>query len=696
MPDQHTASRSLPANHLAGQSSPYLLQHAHNPVNWYPWVEEAFARARREDKPILLSIGYATCHWCHVMEEESFSDAEVGAVLNEHVIAIKVDREERPDIDQVYMQAAQMMNGGGGWPLNILMTPDKRPFYAGTYLPKHGRFGRIGLIELVERVSQLWHGNRDKLLLPAGQLADAMAAMHRSDTSGEVDSGLAARAFTQLQTSFDAQNGGFGDAPKFPTAHRLLFLLRYWRHSGDASALDMVKQSLHAMRAGGVFDQLGYGFHRYSTDDHWLLPHFEKMLYDQAMLMMAYSEAAQATGEAAFAATAKEIAAYVLGEMQAPEGGFYSADDADSEGEEGRFYVWRLDELKSVLGEADAALAAQAFGVEQAGNVRDEASGKQTGVNVLHLAVPPANAEAAAQLERIRIRLLAARNSRIHPFRDDKVLTDWNGLMIAALAITGRSLDAPQLTAAARKSADFLLATMRNDKGRLLHRWRAGKAGLDAHLDDYAFLVWGLIELYQSSFEPAYLQAAMGLNEDMLTMFSAPGGGFYFTAEDAEVLLVRPVDAFDDAIPSGNAVAMFNLLRLARMSGKAGLEARAARIPAAFAHDLNRAPSAFIWLDAAMQLAEAEDVEVVLAGDRSSPEAKDWLQALNSRYQPERVVLWNQPALKSVAPFAVDYLPVDGKLTAYVCRGGQCNLPVTRIKDMLKQLDETKDRTSEN
>jgi len=680
----------LPSNHLAGESSPYLLQHVHNPVDWYPWGEEAFAKAKREDKPILLSIGYSTCHWCHVMEQESFDDPEVGKVLNASVVAIKVDREERPDIDQVYMQAAQMMNGGGGWPLNILMTPDKRPFFAGTYIPRHSRFGRIGLIELVQRVDELWRTDREKLLQPAGQLAAAMADMHRTEAPGELADHLAQRAFVELKGSFDAAHGGFGGAPKFPTPHRLLFLLRYWRQTGDTDALHMVEATLTAMRRGGIFDQLGYGFHRYSTDAEWLLPHFEKMLSDQAMLLMAYSEAYQASGKQEFSDTARQIAGFVTGEMQSEQGGFFSADDADSEGEEGRFYVWRMQELVKVLGKEDAAFAAHVYGVEPDGNVHDEATGQQTGANVLHLVHPPENAADAARLESIRLKLLAARNKRVHPFRDDKVLTDWNGLMIAALAMAGRALDAPEYTAEASRAADFALSVLRDDKGHLLHRWRDGKAGLAAHLDDYAFLVWGLTELYESGFDTRYLKAAAALNKAMEEQFPAQDGGFYFTAKDGEALLVRPMDAFDNATPSGNAVAMMNLLRLSRLTGDARLAARAAEIPKAFARELNQAPSAFLWMLAAVRQAEAGGADVVLAGDRDAPQFKAMLHALQSHYRPATLVLLASPELPAIAPYTAGYTAIDGKPTAYVCEGGHCNRPVTDVTAMLQQLDAPK------
>ncbi len=689
--DSNTISNmnKTPANHLAGQASPYLLQHVHNPVAWYAWGEEAFAKAKREDKPILLSIGYSTCHWCHVMENESFSDAEVGRVLNANVVAIKVDREERPDIDQVYMQAAQMMGVHGGWPLNILMTPDKQPFFAATYLPKHSRFERVGLIELVQQVGKMWQNDRQKLLLPANQLATAMAAKNGAENKLQINipADFAERVFTQLHRDFDTQHGGFGDAPKFPSPHKLLFLLRYWHQTGEKDALEMVEKTLTAMRAGGIFDQLGYGFHRYSTDGEWLLPHFEKMLYDQAMLLIAYAETHQATGKAEYATATHNIADYVLRMMQAPQGGFYSAEDADSEGEEGRFYMWRLNELQAILGAEDGAFAAKVFGVTAAGNIRDEASGKQTGANVLHVAQAPLSEQDKSRLEHIRQRLFAAREKRVHPFRDDKILSDWNGLMIAALAIAARVLDAPVYAQSAEKAAAFVLNTLHDKQGRLLHRYRGGKTGVAAHLDDYAFLVWGLIELYETDLNATHLAAAVKLNAAMLQHFSAPSGGLYFTADDSEALPARPLDAYDGALPSGNSVSMMNLLRLARMTGDTALEKQAANIIGAFAADLARAPLAFIWLTAAHMRAMSPGFEIVLAGDAQSKEAAQMLKALRGRFLPDHVLLWANDAINQIAPYTKGQTAMNGKVTAYVCENFQCNLPVTSSEEMLKLLD---------
>jgi len=677
----------MQGNHLIHESSPYLLQHAHNPVDWYPWGKEAFAKARLEDKPILLSIGYSTCHWCHVMEEESYSNPEVGKVLNADFIAIKVDREERPDIDQVYMQAAQMMTGSGGWPLNILMTPDKRPFFAATYLPRHTRFGRIGLVELAERVHNLWQHDRAKLLQPVAQLEDALTRMNKGESDGVApDKHIIDSTYQHLVHTFDAKYGGFGGAPKFPSPQNLLFLLRYWHQTGDRQALLMVETTLTAMRAGGIFDQIGFGFHRYSTDDHWLLPHFEKMLYDQAMLIMAYAETYQATGKQAYAQTARDIITYVTRDMRDTGGGFYSAEDADSAGVEGKFYIWTQQQMETVLGRKDAAFAASVFGVSANGNVKDEATGETTGANVLHLAHPPVSEADRARLERIRKTLFAARATRVRPFRDDKILTDWNAMMIAALAIAARALNAPEYAVLAHQSATFLLQHLRRKDGRLLHRFRKGKAGIQAKLDDYAYLVWGMIELYETDFHVQDLQTAMDLNANMLEHFESPQGGLYFTADDAQALLVRPMTAYDGAIPSGNSIAMMNLIRLARMTGNTKLEQRAADIIGAFSKEVKASPSAFTYMMSAFMFAENRSYEVVLAGNRDSTDGKAMLHAIRKHFIPNKVVLWQNGTLARIAPYTKLQKAIGGKATAYICENFQCNLPVTDPQQALKEM----------
>ena len=672
-------------NALIHESSPYLQQHAHNPVNWMAWGEDAFALARLQDKPIFLSIGYSTCHWCHVMEHESFEDEEVAEVLNRYFIAIKVDREERPDIDAVYMHAAQMINGSGGWPLNLLLTPDKKPFYAATYLPKHGRFGRIGLIELANRIGEMWQQDRSRIEKSAASIGTALTNSIDMAAPGTMDAGLIEKAYQETAKGFDVTHGGFGDAPKFPTAQRLLFLLRYGTLKQNPEAITMVENTLTAMQRGGIHDQLGGGFHRYSTDAHWLVPHFEKMLYDQAMLMMAYTEGWLATGNQSFATTTRDIAEYLLRDMRDHGGAFYSAEDADSEGVEGKFYVWSADEIRDVLGKrADAFM--QAYGVEKSGNFADEATHQKTGENILHRSAPVD----LAAFEADRNKLMAVRNQRIHPFRDDKILTDWNGMVIASLAFAGKVLNEPRYIQAAAQAADFILTDLRDDKGALLHRWRAGKAAIAAQLDDYTAMVWGLTELYEASFDPRWLAEALKLNTVMLKQFKGEDGGFYQVAESGE-LIARPMEIFDSALPSGNAVAMHNLLRLSRLTGDAELAAEAASVADHFAGIANRAPSGVLYMLSAVLMAESKGKEIVLVGDKHSDSAKKMLHIIRAYYRPNAVVVWHDAQLEKMAPYTRGQKAIAGKVTAYVCENFQCNLPtnnVTTLKQLLQtQLD---------
>ncbi|PSQ73035.1 MAG: thioredoxin domain-containing protein, partial [Bacteroidetes bacterium QH_6_64_77] len=537
-------------NRLADEQSPYLRQHKDNPVEWYPWGEEAFETAHQEDKPIFLSIGYSTCHWCHVMERESFEDQEVAAVLNDGFIPIKVDREERPDVDSIYMDVCQMMRGQGGWPLTVLLTPDRKPFFAATYLPKEGRFQQTGLMDLLPRVQKLWQNDRDKLLEDAEEVTDLLRRSTEEQERGDAPGPqLLSEAARQLSRQFDRTHGGFGSAPKFPAPHNLLFLLRHWHRTGEERALDMVTETLDQMRLGGMFDQVGYGFHRYSTDQQWKLPHFEKMLYDQAMHVLAYTDAYQATGEERYERTAREVLTYVLRDLQAPDNGFYSAEDADSENEdgemkEGAFYVWSTDEIRELLDPDLAELVIDVYNMAPEGNYQEESTGERTGKNVLHLDRSLAD-EAERRdldedalrdrLETARTTLLEARSERPRPHLDDKVLTDWNGLMVAALATAARVFDDPDYEAAARRTAQFLLDTMRDAEGRLLHRYREGEAGIQATLDDYAFLTWGLLELYETTFESQWLRAAQEhLDASLDRFWDAEGGGFYMTPDDGE------------------------------------------------------------------------------------------------------------------------------------------------------------------
>ncbi|MDQ6982727.1 MAG: thioredoxin domain-containing protein, partial [Mariprofundus sp.] len=577
--------------------------------------------------------------------------------------------------------AAQMINGSGGWPLNLLLTPNKKPFYAATYLPKDSRFGRIGLIELGNRIGEMWQHDRGRIEDSAESIGSALTRSIDMAAPGDMDAGLIDKAYRNTAQSFDISHGGFGGAPKFPTAQRLLFMLRYGTLKNKPNATTMVEKTLIAMQRGGIHDQLGGGFHRYSTDANWLLPHFEKMLYDQAMLMMAYTEGWLATGNRSFAATARDIAEYLLRDMRDEGGAFYSAEDADSEGEEGKFYVWSAEEIRTVLGKrADDFM--HAYGVEKAGNFSDEATHHKTGANILHRS----DAIDLAGFASDREKMLAVRDRRIRPFRDDKVLTDWNGMVVAALAFAGRALDEPRYVQAAAKAADFILIRLHDEKGELLHRWRAGKTAIPAQLEDYTSIVWGLTELYEASFEARWLAEALKLNRIMLSRFKGKDGGLYQTGQSDE-LIARPMEIFDSALPSGNAVAMHNLLHLSRLTGDAKLAAEAAAIADHFAGTAERAPSGVLHLLSAVLMAESTSHEIVLVGDRDSAEAEKMLQIIRRHYYPNTVVLWHDTQIEKLAPFTKGQKAMGGKVTAYVCENFQCNLPVYSTAALEKLLN---------
>ena len=693
---------SRAGNRLRFEKSPYLLQHAHNPVDWYPWGEEAFETARREDKPVFLSIGYSTCHWCHVMERESFEDREIARRMNEAFVSIKVDREERPDIDNIYMTVCQMMTGSGGWPLTIVMTPEKRPFFAGTYFPRESRMGRVGMLELVPRLGELWRDRREDIEQSAGQMQAVLERTFRTSGGDALDEAVLDLASRQLERRYDPAYGGFGTAPKFPTPHNLMFLLRQWRRTGDEQLLPMIEKTLLAMRRGGIHDHVGFGFHRYSTDARWLVPHFEKMLYDQALLAMAYTEAYQASGQPLWRQTAEAIFTYVLRDMTAPEGGFYSAEDADSEGVEGKFYVCSWDEIHAVLDAEEARLVVRAFNVERSGNFREEATREKTGTNILHmtesleelaarLALPEETLR--ERLESARCKLFDAREQRVHPGKDDKVLTDWNGLMIVALAKAAQAFDAPQYAAAAGRAADFILSTLRLNDGGLRHRWRQGEAAIHGYVDDYAFLIWGLLELYEATFEIGRLRAALDLNDYLIRHFwDEQGGGFFFSSDAAESLLIRQKEIYDGAVPSGNSVAMLNLLRLGLITEDRTLEEKAVRIGQAFAEELRQAPSAYAQLLQAVDFAVGPVHEIVIVGAPSNEDTQAMLRAVRQRFVPRKVLLLRpagerEPEIGRVAPFTKDLTPLDGHATAFVCMNYGCNLPTTDVGEMLNLLN---------
>ncbi len=689
-------------NHLINETSPYLRQHAHNPVDWYPWDPEAFERAQRENKPIFLSIGYSTCHWCHVMAHESFEHPEVARLMNEAFVSIKVDREERPDIDNVYMSTCQAMTGSGGWPLSIIITPDKKPFFAATYIPREGRFGLIGMMELIPHIRELWATRRGEALSLSNEIATVLQRTSQDTPGEELNEATLELAYEQLAKRFDEQHAGFGNAPKFPTPHNLLFLLRYWKRSGNQATLDMVEKTLQAMRRGGIYDHVGFGFHRYSTDSQWLVPHFEKMLYDQAMLAMAYTEAYQATGKEDYGKTAREIFTYVLRDMTAPEGGFYSAEDADSEGEEGKFYLWTQEEVRQALGNEEADFIAKVFNIEKDGNFVEQATGRKSGVNILHLRktlgeltsdLNLSQQDLQAHLGVIQQKLFAYREKRVHPMKDDKILIDWNGLMIAALAKGAQAFDWPEYAEAACRAADFILGNMRKPDGRLLHRYRDGQAGIEANLDDYAFLVWGLIELYEAVFNTKYLKVALELTNDILRHFwDEDGGGLYLTPDDGESLFVRKKEIYDGAIPSGNSVAMLNLLRLGRMTATSDLEEKAARIGSAFSGNVKQSPSAHTQLMVALDFGIGPCYEVVIAGKAQAEDTKAMVKALRTRFLTNKVVLLNpgereSPEIAQLAAFTKNQSSIDGRATAYVCMDYNCKLPTIDIDKMLQLLN---------
>jgi uncharacterized protein len=675
-------------NRLVDEKSPYLLQHAHNPVDWYPWGDEAFEKAVQENKPIFLSIGYSTCHWCHVMEEESFENVEVAAHLNENFIAIKVDREERPDIDSYYMTVAQLLTGGGGWPLNVILTPDKKPFFAGTYIPRESFPGRTGMLTLLPAISDAWENRKGEVDSSVESIMNALEQTITADLSGNgITDAFHATAFEHLSSAFDSVNGGFGQSPKFPAAHNLIFLTRYWKRTGEISALEMIEKTLVEMRYGGIYDHVGFGFHRYSTDSEWHLPHFEKMLYDQAMISAAYIEAYQATDNELFRQTVEEIFSYELREMSSPEGGFYTAEDADSEGEEGIFYLWSMKELELLLGDNAPAISA-AFGASVEGNYRDEASGTATSLNLLDRVgdVVP------LEWDEARIELLAVRDKRIHPLKDDKILTDWNGLMISSLARGSRVFGNDTYVQAARNAADFIVYEMTLEDGSLLHMYREGEASIEGNLDDYAFFIQGLIDLYQATFDLKYLEKAVSLTEKMLEDFlDDDEGGFYLTSDGNDELPIRQKKSADGALPSANSAAFGNFLRLSWLTGNTEYLNHGLNIGKNFSRFLKQAPEGHSMMLAWHELLLAEPVEVIVVGNKKAEDTKNILSELDKLYVPGMVILvkdseTGDSALEKIAPFTEGYGIIGGKATVYVCRNFVCNLPTNDIEEMLSQI----------
>ncbi len=680
-------------NRLANETSPYLLQHRDNPVDWYPWGPEALERARTEDRPILLSVGYSACHWCHVMEHESFEDPETARIMNELFVNVKVDREERPDIDSVYMTAVQQMTGHGGWPMTVFLTPEGVPFYGGTYYPPEPRHGMPSFRQVLHAVAGAYRERRDDVERSAEQLHSLLReGMSVRAPAAEIDTTVLDRAFHALASRYDARHGGFGGAPKFPQPMILEFLLRHWKRTGSTDALRMVEHTLRSMAAGGMYDQLGGGFHRYSVDARWQVPHFEKMLYDNALLARVYLYAWQATGDAGHRRVVEEVLRYVQREMRAPEGGFYSAQDADSEGEEGKFYVWTPDEVDALLGGEDGPLFRAYYDVTPGGNFE--------GKNILHVdrSVEEVAAEAGVSVERLeralargREVLYEARARRVWPGRDDKVLTAWNAMMLRTFAEAGRILGNRDYLDAANACADFLLRELRPG-GRLLRSWKDGRAKIDAFLEDHALLADALVSLFEATGDAERIEAARALADDTLDRFwDEDEGIFYDTATDAEALVVRPRDAFDNATPSGTSAAVTALLRLAALTGEARYEHVAVRALEGMGEPMARVPQGFGNLLSALDRHLATPREVVVVGRAGEPDTEALLDALRLRYLPNTVLAPKSPDAPADAEEQIPLLQgrtlVGGRPAAYVCERYACLRPVTNPEELAEQLD---------
>ena len=682
-------------NRLINETSPYLLQHANNPVDWYPWGEEALERARSEDKPILLSIGYSACHWCHVMERESFEDETIAGLMNENFVSIKVDREERPDLDQVYMQAVQMLTGSGGWPMTVFLTPEGKPFYGGTYFPPDDRQGMPGFPRLLTSIAEAYSTNRGEVDRVTQQLTTQMSQSNQVPQGTSILTvDILHQAYSSLATNFDYQNGGFGNAPKFPQPMTPEFLLRYYHHGYNPRALELVELTLEKMAYGGIYDQIGGGFHRYSTDPYWLVPHFEKMLYDNALLARLFLHTYLITGRALYRRVVEETLDYILREMTDPSGGFYSAQDADSEGVEGKFFVWSPGEINAVMGDTDGEVFAGYYGVTAGGNFE--------GKNILNIRQNPEEfAETkgltADQLGDIINRgskaLLEVREQRIHPMRDDKVLSSWNGLMLRSFAEAAAALGRPDYLAVAIKNAGFLVGSMKSD-GRLLRTYRDGQAKLLGYLEDYSFVIDGLLALYEATFDLRWLEEAVTLADSMIELFWDEGiGGFYDTGSDHETLVVRPRDVFDNAQPCGGSVASDVLLRLAVFTGKSDYSAKAA-VPLRSLHQaMSQSPGGTgHWLSA-LDFYVSPPKEIAVIGPRDDPATQALLDTVFHRFLPNKVVMGVEPPLSPTVGNSGSDIPllagrgmVGGLPSAYVCQNYACQLPVTDPAGLAEQL----------
>ncbi len=682
-------------NKLSEEKSPYLIQHAENPVNWFPWNKEAFENAKNQDKPIFLSIGYSTCHWCHVMAHESFEDQAVADILNDVFIPIKVDREERPEIDNIYMTVCQMMTGSGGWPLTIFMTPDKKPFYAATYIPKTSCYGRIGLIELIPRIDEQWKNDRDKLLNSANRITDLLKVDDIDTNKAKIlNSNIFNEAYIELKQNLDNKFGGFGKEPKFPMPHQNLFLLNYFIHKSSDTALSIVEKNLQHMKAGGIYDHLGYGFHRYSTDSKWLLPHFEKMLYDQALLIYLYTTAYQITKKEIYKITVKEIIEYIQKKMTTEEGAFCSAEDADSEGVEGKFYVWETEEIYNILEEGSHSIL-DLYNINENSNFDDESTGQNTGKNILHL--DQNNEQELINLFSLEQKLIDerralynAREKRVHPHKDDKVLTDWNGLMIAALARAAFVFEEDKYLQLAENAVHFIKDKLKGDN-YLLHRYREGDSAIKGTIDDYAFFTWGLLELYQTTFKIEYLNFSMELNNYILENFwDNKNGGFFIVSKNNNELLFRNKEVYDGAIPSGNSIALWNLIRISHLTADYQLAERASDMIKAFSEKIKVAPTAYCQFLIGLQSLLLTYYDLIIVGNKDDEVTKKILNFIRENYNPNLSIIIVPPDkntkmyrdIANSTEIIHNYKQIQGKTTIYICKDYNCNLPVTEPEEV--------------
>ena len=701
-------------NRLAQETSPYLLQHAHNPVDWYPWGPEAFEKAKKENKPIFLSVGYSTCHWCHVMERESFSDPEIAKLINQWFVPVKVDREERPDVDRIYMTFVQATTGGGGWPMNVFLTPALKPFFGGTYFPPEDKQGMTGIKRVLGGVHDAWETRREEVVKSADSITDAIAQMAREKGADDAaaDEALLAKGYERLAASFDTRYGGFGGAPKFPEPANLDFLFRYARRSGDVKATDMAVQTLRALAAGGIQDHLGGGFHRYSTDRRWFLPHFEKMLYDQAQLAGRYVDAYLIMGDAAFAEVARDTLDYVLRDLMGPEGQFYSAEDADSardparpdEKAEGAFYVWTAADMEEVLGKGAAELFAYRYGVAAEGNVpkAQDPHVEFPGQNVLFAAhsvketaqkVGRPVEQVRGELDAARRKLFELRSTRPRPHRDDKTIVAWNGLMISALARAGPTLKEPRYSQAAARAAAFIQEKLYDPKTHTLTRiWRDGPGGGGAFLDDYAFFVQGLLDLYEATLDVRWLKLALDLQARQDELFEDREAGGYFNTSGADKsLLHRVKDDQDGAEPAGNSVAALNLLRLAQMTDEKDRANKAGRVLKSFSGPMNEHPTALPQMLGAVDFHLSKPTQVIIAGRPGANDLRAMLEVVFAQYHPARVILaadgeGGQAFLATRVAVMKDIKPIAGRATAYVCENYACQQPTNDLNVLRRQL----------